>query len=337
MKNLKILIIAAGGIGDVLMTTPMFRAIKKKYSNAFIQVVVIGAIQKTILENSPSIDNVIVLTEKKYNSLYGYIKLILEFRKSSFDYCFFNHIVERRKLLLAPFFAGIKHRIGFNRSSVSKKKSYKWFLKFLTIEHEYHVGKKRRSILNLDLLKWIDITDNNIEYQLSSDSSNIIKNDSTQVVGIHPGSDRRGKIKRWSIENFNQVAHKINNLNITVKFFIGPDESELINAICNDFEIINSDLNKVIDEISKCDYFISNDSGLAHIAAAYKIPTITIYGPTLSNEYILPTQHMNIELDDLFCRPCFHKNKPCPYNKECLENLSADKIFEGFLKLKERI
>ncbi len=332
---MRIVIFVGGGIGDVLMTTPMFRAIKKKYPESRIVVTVMGSAQATILLNNSNVDFIINLKSPKWSGALGFMRLLLFFYKEKFQYSFLNHIAERRKYFLLSFLSGVKNRIGYDRSKVAREKTYFLFVKFLTQPINYNFNSKLRTELNLELLKVIDIIDSDISYDLPVTKKIIQSN--RKIVGIHPGSNTGGELKRWQIENFNELGKKIEmSFGFKIRFFIGPEEEYLSNEIDPVHEqIIKVNLQDAIERISECDYFISNDSGLAHIAAAFKIPTIVLFGPTLKNEYILPTKYIAIDSGELECRPCFHLRKPCPIDQLCLKNISVEDVFIKFTMLIE--
>ncbi|MBK6913352.1 MAG: glycosyltransferase family 9 protein [Ignavibacteriales bacterium] len=332
---MRIVIFVGGGIGDVLMTTPMFRAIKKKYPESRVVVTVMGSSQATILLNNSNVDFIINLKSPKWSGALGFIRLLLFFNKEKFQYSFLNHIAERRKYFLLSFLSGTKNRVGFNRSKVAREKTYFLFVKLLNQPINYNFNSKLRTELNLELLKVLDIRDNDISYDLPI-TKKIIKK-KRKIIGIHPGSNTGGELKRWQFEKFDELCKKINEaFGFSIRFFIGPEEEYLSKRINPKYEqIINVSLLDAIDKIAECDYFISNDSGLAHIAAAFKVPTIVLFGPTLKNEYILPTKYIAIDSGELECRPCFHLRKPCPIDQLCLKNITAEEVFFKFAKLIE--
>lgn len=330
---MKIVVFVGGGIGDVLMTTPMFRAIKKKYPDSRIVVTVMGSSQSLILSNNRNVDFIINLKDHHWSGPIGFIRLLLFFHKENFQYSFLNHIAERRKYFLLSFLSGIKNRIGFDRSKVAREKTYSLFIKLLTQPYKYDFNSKLRTKLNLELLQELNIRDTDISYELPINRK--IKQIKEIIVGVHPGSNTGGELKRWQIENFNELCRQIKDrYNFSIKFFIGPEEEDLLVKIDPQFEqVIKVSLQEVLNGIGECTYFISNDSGLAHIAAAFKVPTIVLFGPTIKNEYILPTKYTAIEIEELECRPCFHLRKPCPINQLCMKNISVSEVFNEFIKL----
>ena len=72
-RNKRFFVFIGGGLGDVLMTTPMFRAIKQVYPDAYIGVSVMGTAQITILKNNKNVDDIINLGSDEYQGIKGTI------------------------------------------------------------------------------------------------------------------------------------------------------------------------------------------------------------------------------------------------------------------------
>ncbi len=167
--------------------------------------------------------------------------------------------------------------------------------------------------------------------------------DDDLVIGIHAGcSTLKNHInRRWEPEKYADLIVKlINEKNAKVLIFGGPDEEKLkeniISRVNSDsvYNINSSTLVQTAAIIKRSNLFISNDSGLMHIAAAMGRKTVAIIGPTNIN-YIHPWQTENkivsLELD---CAPCFYYSpKPLTCSRtdiqyKCIKDLSVEKVFD---------
>ena len=85
-------------------------------------------------------------------------------------------------------------------------------------------------------------------------------------------------------------------------------------------------INELITQISNLDLFITGDSGPMHLAAAFQIPTVAIFGPTKDNE---TSQWMNeksiIVKKNLECQPCMKRACPLKHHK-CMKLLEASDV-----------
>lgn len=97
-----------------------------------------------------------------------------------------------------------------------------------------------------------------------------------KTIGLNIGSTQENR--RWNEKNFNILANILKN-NYNVILFLGPSEIKYKNAFDKNGLIIVENINliKLCGAISICDYFITNDTGPAHIAAALDVSIITLF------------------------------------------------------------
>ena len=160
------------------------------------------------------------------------------------------------------------------------------------------------------------------------------------VLGLNPGASY-GSAKRWYPAYFAQVAlHFKDKFKIMIFGGVGErDMCEQIEQILreNGAECLNlagktnvCELCEMIGGIGQSGgIFVTNDSGPMHIAAAYKTPTIALFGPTRftqtcpwrnKNARIL---HLNLE-----CMPCM--KRVCPLKTHaCMKDLSPQAVIEA--------
>ena len=111
---MKFLIIRIGAIGDVIMTTPILKALKKKYPDSEITYIV-GKWSMEVLENNPYIDWIHIINEEWFfKKQFGHLKtLMLDLRKQHFDY---GIVLDKSWLFnLFLFLCRVKKRYGFSR------------------------------------------------------------------------------------------------------------------------------------------------------------------------------------------------------------------------------
>jgi len=108
------------------------------------------------------------------------------------------------------------------------------------------------------------------------------------ILGINAGATY-GSAKRWYPQRFAEVAKEFCN-QFDIIIFGGPNEVDMSKEIensLNTFGVENytnltgkTDIKQLCENIGGCSLFITNDSGPMHIAAAYQVPTVAIFGPT---------------------------------------------------------
>ncbi|MEA3289345.1 MAG: glycosyltransferase family 9 protein, partial [Campylobacterota bacterium] len=163
---------------------------------------------------------------------------------------------------------------------------------------------------------------------------------STLTVGINPGATY-GSAKRWYPKEFAKVVIELSSI-YDIKIFGGPGETDIASDIEEELKstgITNyenlagkTSVEELIDQISQLDLFITNDSGPMHVAAAFNIPTVAIFGPT---RHIETHQWSNdkemLIRKDMSCAPCMKRVCPLKHH-ECMKNITAVDVLDRLKK-----
>jgi heptosyltransferase-2 len=156
------------------------------------------------------------------------------------------------------------------------------------------------------------------------------------LFGLSPGS-ALSSLKRWHPERFAEVATKITTAHNARGLLFGASGEralgEHIQHEVSDRCIINLAGETVLEEaialIGHCGLFISNDSGLMHIAAGLDVPLVAVFGPS-DPRTTSPwcTRHVIVRKTDISCSPCM-KKEHCPYDHQCMTQISADDVLHA--------
>ncbi len=346
----KFLIINPFGIGDVLFTTPLIRALKEEYPDSYIGYWSNLRV-KPLLESNPKINKLFALSRgdlKKiyrasfFSGVFNSVRLIWGIKKEHFEICF-DFSLDHRYSLFAKLI-GIRRRIGFN---------YKGRGMFLTdkIDISGYSGKHVVEYY-LNLLRFLNIEAKNKALELVIPDDEKIKaqniltakgiDSSDLVIGIVPGAGgswgKDASYKHWPALKFAQTADKLID-QFKAKIVILGDETE--QAISD--VIISAMRNKPVDLTGKIklerlpaviknfNLLISNDGGPMHIAVALGVKTVSVFGPVSELVYGPYPDHRNhvVLKWDMQCRPCY-KNfrlEPCDKDKECLKSVDVEDVF----------
>lgn len=357
----RILLINPFGIGDVLHTTPVVRALKNKYPQSFIGFWCNNR-AKDLLKNNPCIDTIFsfsrgdfkkIFKQSKLEGIKKAIGLFLWFKKNNYDLCLDFSLDHRYGLL--SWLWGVKKRIGFDYRNRGKFLTDKIFLQSYANKHvvEYY----------LELLKPLGIKSEvyNLEFFASEASAGIINKlfalcglkESDKIIGIFPGGGaswgKEAVSRHWSAMKFAKLIEMIVE-NLKVKVLLLGDESEkqLTDAVKGQIKNKPVDLvGKVELEdmpalLSRLELVVSNDGGPLHMAVASGTRTVSIFGPVDDLVYgAYPANKNNLTIkSNIACRPCYRNFKlpVCQNDGACLKSLSVEAVFGAiseFLK-KER-
>lgn len=153
------------------------------------------------------------------------------------------------------------------------------------------------------------------------------------TLGINPGATY-GSAKRWYPKEFAKVADYFSKT-YDIVIFGGPNETDIANEVESLIEaknVINlagkTTISELISKIAGLSLFVTNDSGPMHVAAAYKVPTVTLFGPTKHDE---TSQWKNpngyIITHNLECAPCM--KRVCPIKThECMKSIKANEVID---------
>jgi len=353
---MKFLIVNPFGIGDVLFTTPVIKALRQQYPDSFIGYWSNLRV-KPILESNAQINKVFALSrgdlkkiyqESFFKGAWSAIKLVWEIKKERFDICL-DFSLDHRYSLLARII-GIKQRIGFN---------YKGRGRFLTKRidlagyHDKHVVEYYS-----DLLKFLNIPvqDKSLYLDILPKSELKAKNilalagieETDCVIGIAPGAGgswgKDASYKHWPALKFAQVADRL-AVEFKAKIVILGDESESKIAEI----MVHVMRNKPIDltgktsldilpaVIKNCNLLITNDGGPMHMAVALGVRSISVFGPVNEAVYGPFPEHRNhvVLKWDMACRPCYKNFRMpvCDKDRECLKQVSVDAVFDAAARL----
>jgi len=351
----KILIINPFGIGDILFTTPLIRALKENYPGCFIGFWCNERV-KAILESNSNIDTIFPLSRGDIKKLYkkswilGFrssLKLFFEIKDRKFDTSF-DFSLDHRYGLICKL-AGIKERIGYNYKNRGR------FLTRKTALEGYH-GKHAIEYYSslLDHLG-ISVKNKNMELPLSEKAlkeaddlfgSFGIK-DTDLLVGIAPGAGGSwGKdaiYKHWPVLRFAEIADKL-MVDFKVKVILLGDNTEVplaeeIANVCKNKPINligKTSLDNLAAVIKKLRLLISNDGGPMHMAVALGVKTVAVFGPVDEKVYgPYPESKDHAVLTAAAeCRPCYNNFRlpVCSMNRRCLDGIT---VAEAYSKVKD--
>jgi len=351
-KYKKILIINRFGIGDLLFSTPMIRALKAWNPEACIDVMC-NERGRHVLQHNKNISDIIVFEKDVFRVAYRaskpfFIKKIFQFVKQikvkKYDLAIDLSLGYKMSLFLKIL--GVKKRIGFN---------YRNRGKFLTEKVDMH-GFNDKHVIEyyLDLLRLFGIGDfvrKNLELPLSTElcawGENFIREkgiENKKIIGIAPGGGRSwGRYaiyRRWDPENFAYVAKKLSEKNNETFFLIlgSKREMDISYAIekslagralnlCGELALPNS-----IALIKKCKLILCNDGGILHIGVSQGVNTVSIFGPVndkVYGPYPSSNKHKVVKAESVPCRPCYKnfKHKTCRTH-DCLKKIDRDEVLK---------
>ncbi len=318
-------------LGDVLMTTPLVRQIKKIYPNCELHFLV-EKLGSQVYQHNLNVDKIVVIANKM--NLWDLAKTYRKISQEKYDMvidCFCNP-----KSAQVTFFSMAKQRIGF------KFKGRKYAYNNKDIENNFLTDYERineySAIAKLRLIEHLgcDLKDNTIEFPLSQELKEYAQSffkkyfNEKKVVALNVVSRRDYKV--FSSESYVKVADWLIENGYFILFTYGPSEYDLAKNVFDSLQDRNKALiNHPMQTIPQlrallehCVFYLGNDGGIKHLAVCAQIPTFTIFQGINWVNWTPPHNKKHFALtnclkDNSFCEKCVEKNT-------CFADLSYQKI-----------
>ncbi len=312
MKN--ILFITCSRIGDAVLTTGILAEIERRYPNAKVTIAV-DPLPAPLFEDYPLLDDFIVFA-KEYHSKH-WLTLWKQVFKKRWDWVIdlrgsaisYGLLTKRRSIW--------KSKPGDPRHKVEQVSA---LVGFETSNPTLWFSKER-----LSRLSSLDLFRGSIDSRVKSENDKR----GTAYLAVAPAANWVGK--QWPIEYFTELLKRFMEKysDAKVAIFAAPHEKSMVEPMLKELpkdrtlSLIDSGLSlaETAACIKQCKAFIGNDSGLMHISAAVKTPTIGLFGPSREQNYgpwQAPGEDRNIVVripmsyDELKETPGFsHKSQDC--------------------------
>lgn len=320
----RILIIRLSSLGDILLTTPLIRAIKRE--NPAIQIDFLLRIEyRDLLIKNPNINELLLFSRNDFENL----NLVKSLRNKNYEL-----IIDLQNNLRSR---GITSKLSGKKLRFDKKS----FQKILLVKSKVNLLKNSPSIpvRYANVIDGLELDDQGLDLFTDNEPSSEIKK-LENVIGLCPGA--RHFTKRWPIEYFIQLSRFLIQNNFNVALFGGKIDKEFCKQIKGVVpEVINlqndDNILQTAADMKLCKAIVCNDSGLMHAASAIGTKVLTIFGSSVKEFGFTPynCKSLILENNSLSCRPCSHIGREsCPEEHfSCMKEIKPDFVFNELLKL----
>ncbi len=321
----RILVVAPSWIGDTILAQPLLALLKRSQPTARIEVLAPDW-SAPLLARMAEVDAVIVNPFRHGEFNFG-ARRALGRRLTGADYQRAYVLPNSWKSALAPFFAGIPRRIGYQGEA-----------RYLLLNERHRLDVDRHPQLAQryaalagplpDTLPQPHLGSTVEQQQAACRALNL------PVTGAPiifcPGAEY-GPAKRWPAQHFAALARIIATPGQPV-WLVGSDKDAAVGeaiAAAAQGAALNlcgrSTLQQAIDLIAAARCVVSNDSGLMHVAAAVGRPLVALYGSS-SPAYTPPlSAQARIVWRKLPCSPCFKRE--CPLGHfDCMNGIAPQQV-----------
>lgn len=335
-----ILIRGTNWIGDAIMTLPAVAAVRATFPQARITVLCKPWVA-TLYEISSDVHDIFEFESPgRHDGIGGKFRLARELQQKDFDCAIL--LQNAIEAAIITFFARIPLRIGYNSDG-------RGLLLTHSVTRTPAIRKIHQVYYYLEMLK-------SLGFRSAGETVNLDIGDDMRLrahtfltergvgnedilVGMAPGATY-GPAKMWYPERFAAVADRLGKkFNARVILFGSKSDRERTDRVQQHTSLpcVNvageTTLREAIGLINCCDLFISNDSGLMHLAGALGIPLVAIFGSTNPVTTSPVGEKSVVVHKDVPCSPCM--KKVCPTDFMCMNLITSDDVYQSAKTLLE--
>ncbi len=296
---MKLLVIRFSSIGDIVLTTPVLRAIKHQFPDATIHYVTKRSFTQ-VLNNNPTIDRLIVI-DKSIG------EVVDDLKKENY-----THLIDLHNNLRTFI---LKWKLGKPTYSFPKLNIKKWFfvhLKLNLMPDKHVVQRYFQAVEKLGVVNG----NNACEFYIDaanevsvSDTFNLLpKTFVTIAIGAQFAT------KRMPLQKLNEIIQQIEipivliggdtDTKLATEIIASNKETKLLYNACGKYNLLQS-----ASIVKQSAVLLTNDTGMMHIASCFQLPIVSVWGNTHPAFGMYPYLPGNRDLFSMHqvplkCRPC---------------------------------
>ena len=333
-KVKRVLIVRLRSIGDTVLSTPSLLALKRFVPQASVDILLEDWVAP-VLEGFPYVDNVITLERK---STAARARVARQLRANNYDVVYNLHGGTTATLLTRA--TGARHRVGYQtyqyarlHNHVSPASSALWGRdKTHSVEQQ------------LALLGWtgVPVSDRPPTELAVTSAASATVSARLQAAGlkdiafavIHPAA--AFATKQWAADKFGQVAADLRNRGLAVIAITTANEKPVIdemykNTAAPAVAFTDLSLPEITALLAGARLFVGNDSGIAHIAAAVKTPSVVIFGSSNTVHWrpwtpSLSSSAAEVVVEEMDCQPCHGYFCEKFDEPECIKRVPVERV-----------
>ncbi len=336
----RILVRAPNWIGDAVMCEPALRGLRAHFPKAEITLLAKPAIAELFIAY-PGIDRRLVYDDRGIHAgLSGKWTLAGLLRRHQFDLAvLFQNAFEAA---LITWLAGIRRRYGYVTDGRA-------FLLTDPVARPDRATLVHQVHYYWDLLKPLGVTGSPSVPALA------VSDDETRamderlgdlgvgpddlIVGVNPGSTY-GSAKRWLPERYAEAALQVcrqieqqQGLPVSVLILGAKGEEALGNSVAERLTVRSAvlsgrtNIRELMAATKRCTILLTNDTGPMHMAAAFAVPVVAVFGPTDWKTTAPYGQEASIVRQPVDCAPCLLRE--CPIDHRCMTGVTVDMVTQA--------
>lgn len=342
----RLLVRGPNWIGDAVMCEPALSEVRRLFPEAELTLLVKPTIAE-LLAHHPAVDQMLVYEDRRQHAgLAGKWALAEELRRRRFDLAIlFQNAFEAA---LISFLAGISRRYGYATDGRG------WLL-------TDPIGRGDRAALPHQVRYYLNLLRPLGAREVSSPPRLFLSDQEERamtatlaergvgvgdlVIGLNPGSTYGGA-KRWLPDRFAETVDRLaadqrqRGRRVHVAIVGAKGEEALGRSIAERLSVPaivlsgQTTVRELMAVTKRCDLFLTNDTGPMHIAAAFGVPVVAVFGPTDHRTTSPAGERHALVRQPVDCAPCLLRE--CPIDHRCMTRVTVDEVHAAAGELLEK-
>ena len=332
----RVLVINTFGIGDVVMTTPLLRCLRKAWPHAHVSLLVKAFGAERVVLGTSLVADVIVHGEKDRRSVRQGVRLFLTLMaRPPEDVCIVTTGKNPVLAGLASLAARAPWRVGENVGG--KGVMYTHRLPFVPRLHTVLSNLRLAAALGLEsedsrLLFALTKREREFAERFLKDQG-VVEPD--RPVAVQVGCNPAFSHKRWPVAHMALLCDMLQRRGIGKPILLGsPDESDLAGEIASRARLPvatavgTTTLGEAAALLERSSVAVGGDGGLLHIAAALQTPTVAVFGPSDPARNRPWGERHRVVSAGLPCSPCYPRLRRGCGDPRCMRNVSPERVLQ---------
>lgn len=338
----RVLVVRLRSIGDTVLATPAIHALRRFLPRARIDVLLENWVAP-VLDGLTDADNIITI--ERSSGTVARARIARELRAVRYDVAFNLHGGTTATLLTRA--TGATHRVGYADYQYGRLHNH-------TAPSPIELWG-RASVHSVEqqlaLLGWtgVPVSDRPRTRLAVTDAAAASIEAKLRAAGvdqeqpfalIHPAA--AFETKRWDVRHFARVAEHLRERNINCVAVAAPNEAELVSTLLRETSarvaaLTDLSLPEVTALASRARLFVGNDSGIAHIAAAVRAPSVVVFGSSNINHWRpWATAPAEVVREELPCQPCPGYTCAEFDQPECIRRVPVERVTAAIERVLEK-
>jgi lipopolysaccharide heptosyltransferase II len=343
VRATNILVIKLGAVGDVVLSSAAFKALRERFPHAKISCLT-GRVAAPLLHGCPYLDDVIIYDHKgKDKGLKGFWQVLQELRKYRFDKIVDLQNNTRTHLLTALCMPRASY--GYCNSKLGLlltdgiKDDKDSLCRLPPVAHQFRIleklGIEYKDSIRLQM--WLRREDHAYAKELLN--GRWIDEKNHTIVGINIAASERWPSKNWPLGSIAELCDRLAADGVRVVITGMEKDREFVRAVMTQAKskpamlVGKTNVLQLAAVIGHCKAFVTPDSAPLHMASAMGVPVVALFGPTSPERHVPPGKGVKVMTKEMECRPCYLPNcRSGVQGHACLKDITA---YEVYLEIKK--